>query len=375
MADQKETILDAETIENKDFTGEEIQDAKNKPEKKSKLKFHLFLMLVLGVATWAFITYSQTAKDWKQQWYDFTHQPRLESTIQDTPTFKPNTTIPTSTPEQVEEPTVSAASEPVNISEDTPIFAAKDEPETITPSPEIDATSIEDLSTLLEETQQQLLTMQDNINQMFSQQFEQNKQRISAQMFAILQQAASQKEDISSSAAAWKSITLLPMLGEDRRAQAEQAWLELKGLNQDTQTLRQEVITHIQTLAEKLHPESLVEVAENVETLAETNINTDAWSSWLDWLKGQFQLRKVEQYALNLTQDPYQDLKDLISQLDKLEHALQQGYWAQLPDMDNLAHQLEQYGITTSLSSDLLEHIQQTQQTWQEQAKAWMEQL
>jgi len=64
-----------------------------------------------------------------------------------------------------------------------------------------------------------------------------------------------------------------------------------------------------------------------------------------------------------------------ISQLDKLEHALQQGHWAQLPDMDNLAHQLEQYGITTSLSSDLLEHIQQTQQTWQEQAKAWMEQL
>ena len=375
MVEQKEPVLDAQAIEDTGFDGETVNLSEEEtPKKKSKLKFHLILMLILGVGTWAFITYSSTAESWKQAWYDFTHQPVTQPSQPQS--FQPNIDVPNPTSALVTEPIQADETTLETITEDTPIFTDAVEPEPIIQPPVMDAESIADISTLLEDMQQQILVMQENINQMFNQQFEQNKQRISAQMYTVLAQASSTKADISKAAAAWKSISLLPMLDEERRAQAEQAWLELKGLNQDTQTLRQEVITHIQTLAEKLHPEALAEVAQDLETVPESsNIDQNAWVTWMDWLKTQFQLRKVEQHALELTQDPYADLKALIGELDALAKALQQGQWESLPDIENLTYQLEQYGISTSLSAELLDHIQQTQQAWQQQAKAWMEQL
>jgi len=375
MVEHTKTILDAKAVEDTSFDNETTKQSEEEtPKKKSRLKFHLILMLILGVGTWAFVTYSSTAESWKQAWYDFTHQPVTQPSQPQTQSFKPN--MPNPTAALVNEPVQTDETTLETIAEDMPFFTDAVEPEPIAQPSVIDAESMTDISSLLEDVQQQMLIMQENINQMFNQQFEQNKQRISAQMYALLAQASSANADISKAAAAWKSISLLPMLDEERRAQAEQAWLELKGLNQDTQTLRQEVVTHIQTLAEKLHPEALAEVAQDLETVSEANnIDQSAWMTWVDWLKTQFQLRKIEQYALDLTQDPYADLKALISELDALATALQQGQWESLPDMESLAYQLEQYGISTSLSAELLDHIQQTQQAWKQQAKAWMEQL
>jgi len=73
--------------------------------------------------------------------------------------------------------------------------------------------------------------------------------------------------------------------------------------------------------------------------------------------------------------DRYQSIKNLIGDLQLLQTNLQDNAWAHVGDMEAMAHQLGQRGIDTTLSSELLSSIQQTQQQWQQEAAAWMEQL
>ena len=363
MNDNK-TIIDADKAE--DAMGEtpeflaEDEAKETQPKKKSRLKFHVIMMLVLGVGTWAFITYSPIVKQWQADWYDFTHQSRGDEVA--TPVAQPYIA-----PQPAyEEP------EPIAVDE-TPIFEDAPELVQVDPPAEIDAESLAGLIDMLASLQDQLSAMQDNMGQMYAQQMQQSKQQVSAQLSTLLHKASSPNSNLEESATAWKSISLLPMLDEDRRLQAEQAWAELQGLAQDSQTMRDEVITHIQTLAEKLRPEALAEVVESVDVLTDAYANTDTFQTWMDWLKEQYKVSKVRQHAVQLSEDPFAKLKDLINALDKLQQSLMQG--AATVDIDTLVYQLEQYGISTSLSDDVIANMQQTQQAWREQAQAWMEQL
>lgn len=362
MSDQDKPILEAEKVTTEENTS--AQDH-NRQKKKSRLKFHLLLMLVLGVGTWAFITYAPIVKTWRAQWYDFTHQSKQEpvSTAPVQPGFAPAT-------EEAE-----VEDEPIEATvDDTPIFEPA--PELASPEPVDNQTveSLADLSTLVSQLQQQLATMQDNMNQMYAQQLEFSKQQVSAQLFTELQKAAKSTRP-QDAATAWKSISLLPYLDNSRRTQAEQAWQDLQGLSNDIEILKQNIIDTMRTLAETLRPETLAEVAETVDNLVDEYANTDTWETWLDWLAGQFKITKVKPHAVTIVDDPYADIKALINQLDLLQKALTQGQWQGLPDMESLRYQLEQHGMETSISPELIHHIQQTQQQWQAEAKAWMEQL
>jgi len=358
MSESNKPVLDAEPIESAE--AEKLENA-DKP-KKSKWKFHLILTLILGVGTWAFVTYSPIAQSWKARWYDFTHQPVPQANPVYVEPEQPSF-APTPQPE-VDEPVV----------EETPILEPTPEFTTPEPTDAPTAESLADLSALVEQLQNQLIDMQENMNQMYAQQAEQSKQQVRAQLFADLQQAASNQQ-VQSAAATWKSISLLPHLDESRRAQAEQAWQELQGLSQDIETLNQDIIDNMIQLADKLQPQALADVAETMGDLVDEYANTDTFMTWLDWLKDQFKVSKVDEHAIQITDDPYADIKALIGQLDQLKDALTQGQWQMLPNLDNLVHQLEQRGLDTSISPEVINQIQATQQQWQEEAKHWMEQL
>ena len=367
MDNQNKPMIEAEKIsaEENASAQDHTEQPKKEPKRKSRVKFHLLLMLILGFGTWAFITYAPIVKTWRAQWYDFTHQSKPEpvSTAPVQPSF-----APANKETEVEDEPIEA---PVD---DTPIFEPT--PELASPEP-IDNQTVEslaDLSAMVGQLQNQLATMQENMNQMYAQQAELSKQQVSAQLFTELQKAAKSTRP-QEAATAWKSISLLPYLDDSRRAQAEQAWQDLQGLSNDIETLNHDIIDGMLALADTLHPEALADVADTMDNLIDEYANTDTWMSWLDWLKEQFRVTKVDEHAVSMADDPYADIKALINQLDQLKTALSQGQWQGLPNIDNLLYQLEQHGIETSISPELISQIQQTQEQWQEQAKAWVEQL
>jgi hypothetical protein len=369
MEESNKPVLHTEKVE--PFEKKDDAPATEQP-KKSKLKFHLILMLILGVGTWAFVTYAPIVKKWKAQWYDFTHQPITNEEpyhaepVQ--PSFAPRHQPASQAPDTVNEPIEEPIAENTPILEPTPELAAPE------PVEAINAESLADLSALVTQLQNQLVTMQENMNQMYAQQAEQSKQQVRAQLFADLQLAATE-HNVQRAAATWKSISLLPYLDENRRAQAEQAWQDLEGLSQDIETLNQDIIDNLLALADKLRPEELADVAETMDNLVDAYANADTFSTWLDWLKDQFKISKVDRHAIHISDDPYANIKALMNQLDKLKNALSQGQWQTMPDLDNLVHQLEQLGLETSISPEVIQQIQATQQQWQEEAKSWMEQL
>ncbi len=354
-------MLEAEKVNTEENTSAQYHT--EQPEKKSNFKFHFFLTLILGVATWAFMTYSPIAKQWKMDWYDYTHQSRGDEV----------TSPLTTQPYTADEPVVEEA-EPV-VADDTPIFEDTPELTQVDPPAVMSAESVSDITDMLTTLQAQLTTMQENMNQMYAQQIQQNQQQVSVQLSTLLHKAASPNSSIEDAATAWKSIQLLPMLDEDRRLQAEQAWQDLQGLNTDIQALSDDVIANLRSLAEKLRPEALAEMVETVDSLVDEYANTDTFNTWLDWLKDQFKLSKVNQHAITMQQDPYADIKALVLQLDQLNNSLLHGTWQNLPDLNSMNHQLEQYGLNPTLSPDMVEQLKQTQETWQQQAQAWMEQL
>ncbi len=362
MNDKQQPILGAEKLEQISAKSNANVETQTKPKKKSKLKFHFFLTLILGLGTWAFITYSPIAQQWKADWYDFTHQSRGDET--------PAPMTPTYTePEPVyQEPAPTVA-------DNTPIFEATPELEKADPPTEINSESLAGLTEMIAALQHQLTNMQENMNQMYAQQMQQGKQQVSAQLSTLLHKASSPNSSIEDVATAWESISLLPMLDEDRRMQAEQAWQDLQGLNTDVQAMADDIITNLRALADKLHPDALADIAESVDNLVDEYANTDTFSTWLDWLKEQFKVSKVDNHALTISQDPYADLKALMLELNQFNRNLRSGQWQQLPDLNNINHQLEQYGLNPTLSPEMVEQLKQTQDTWQQEAQAWMEQL
>ncbi|MDX8382394.1 MAG: hypothetical protein R8M14_09830 [Ghiorsea sp.] len=385
--DKNTPIIDAtpvgETPQNKKEAAP--QDAAAKPTKKSRLKLHLILLLLLGIATWVFWTWTPQGQNLKTQiknlpWFAHPNIPSnapthvQQSQTEDVSTVVPEediTQMPEDLPEDVTDKSVLATPvAEVPLLEETPELIPVAAPTNTAGKETLTA-----LTDLVDQLNHQMASLQDNISQMYEQQAQHNKQQVKAQVFTALQQATSPNSSIEGAATAWKSIALLPMLDESRRAEANQAWHELNGLSNDAQALSQDIVSEILSLADKLHPDDLADVADTVENLVDSYANTDAWITWLDWLEKQFKFTKVDTHAVVISDDPYADIKQLINQLDQLKHALVSGQWESLPDVDAIIHQLDQHGVSTTMSAETIQQMQQAQQAWQTKAKAWMEQL
>jgi len=386
------TPLDAKPIDTASVDAEPIDEIQSttesdvvEPAKKSRLKFHLILMLLLGVATWAFWTWAPQGQLLKAKietlpWFAHGNISPVARTL-----TKDHTTVKETPVADVEEEVEIAPEEvPEDITEEefeTPVVESpllEETPELIPVAPAVDTLNEESLIALTDMVAQlhtQLVYMQENISQMYSQQAEHNKNQVKAQVFTALQKAASSNISIEDAASAWKSISLLPILDDSRRAEAKQAWHELNALNNDTQLLSKDIISEILSLAGKLHPDDLADVADSVGDLVDAYANADTWMTWWDWLQKQYKFTKVSTHAFVISDDPYADIKQLISQLDQLKNALVSGQWQSLPDVDATVYQLEQRGISSTFSAEMIQQMQQTQQAWQTKAKAWMEQL
>jgi len=394
------TPMDAEPTDTASVDAEPMDEAQSAPKaeddvepaKKSRLKLHLILILVLGFATWAFWTWAPQGQQLKAKietlpWFahvKISPAPATstlkQSVIKENPEEITKEDIAQTSEEIPEEALDDVAEEEAFATpiEDTPLLEAK--PDMIPVAAPVDTSNeeaITALTNLVAQLHNQMVFLQENISQMYDQQTEHNQQQVKAEVFTALQKAASPNNAIEDTASAWKSISLLPMLDDSRRAEAKQAWHELNGLSNDTQLLSQEIISSILSLADKLHPDDLVDVADTVENLVDSyaNTNNNTWMTWLDWLQKQYRFTKVSSHAFVMSDDPYADIKQLINQLNQLKDTLVSGQWQTLPDVDTIIHQLDQRGISTTFSSEMIQQMQQTQQAWQTKAKAWMEQL
>jgi len=223
----------------------------------------------------------------------------------------------------------------------------------------------------LTELQNKLDAVETLIQSMEQRQLFQMRYEVRSAVFALLNRASSPSTSLLESANAWKSMTFLANLNPEKRAMAEQAFQDLRSAQQNVQAISDEIKGSIYALAQMLKPADAAIVkaeigANDVEALVDLN--------WLEWLKSQFHFSKVSQDAIVLA-DRYQAIKNLIGDLQLLQTNLQDNAWAHVGDMEAMVHQLEQRGIDTTLSNELLSSIQQTQQHWQQEAAAWMEQL
>lgn len=225
--------------------------------------------------------------------------------------------------------------------------------------------------TALADLQINLAAIESRIQTMEQRQLSQIRFEVRSAMFTLLNRASSSTASLLESANAWKSITFLANINPEKRDLAEQAFQDLRSAQQHVQAISDEIKTNIYALAQMLKPTDAAIVnakidANNVEALVDLN--------WFEWIKDQFHFSKVSQDVLVLA-DRYQTIKLLIDDLQRLQNNLQDNVWTHSSDIDALVHQLEQRGIDTTLSTELLQTIAQTQQQWQQEAIAWMEQL
>ncbi len=352
MNNPTEPIIETETIHD---------TATVASEKKNHLKVFILLFLLLALAAWAFWTYSPLANQWRQQWLGNTHT-EMKAIPQPTTPSQP---VPQATLEK-----------PQDMPPQTPLFEPKTNvnPAAV-PTEDTPVESVADLSTILQQLQEQMFVLQHHINQMQTEQLALAQQQVRAQMFTLLQQAASVQNNLEQRASAWKSLSLLPLIDEQRRNIAKQAFDDLQGLNRDAITLNDEISDLLSALASQLQPKDLADVAKDMDNFVDPYTHVDTSSSWLDWLKAQFKISKVNQHALTISADPYADIKTLMTQLHQLQEKIKDGQWQNITAIDTLLYQLEQHGIQTSISADMIENMKQMQGLWRQEAQTWMEQL
>jgi len=386
MSDKQEPIIDAHTVETPDTHTEEQASA---PKRKLRLKLHLTLTLLLGVATWAWITYAPTAQIWKERWIYplLNHQPTQTKPAEPTAEAEKNGDTVDST-ESLNDAVATTDESTEHAADDSPLF------ETVTPEPtptEQAVTNIEPQTTnqtpaLSEETssavlqqlhslQQQVQHLTQRIEDMQSQQLKWAQQQVGARLFALLHTAATPQAKLDDMMIAWKSISLLPLLNQSKRDTASQAVESLQTVQQHMAQTSADIQTLIDTLAEKMHPKALREVAQQVEHVRTPEPQDDTWNSWLDWLKQQFIITRLDKHALERADDPYADTKQLIMQLDTLKSALEQQQWQHIGSLTTLLYQLEQRGLEADFSNESIADLQAEIQRWQDEARMWMEQL
>lgn len=367
----KDIIDEVQTID------ETTHEKSSTTKPKKNYKIHFILLAILGVSTWGFWTYSPLASQLKNQWL-----PHFKISFEQL--LSPETV--SKKPEQITQETTTAASEPTieNYPEaSTEIQQTPDSSPTFEPTYDLSLDSNAespltaqnfDSLAAIEAMQQQLEVIQQAMTNMQAQQTQLNQQQVRAQLFASLHQAAASQSTLQDIAIAWKSIGFMPMLHEDKRALADEAFSELQALEQSIQTISAEISTLINALAQQLNPKDLTEVAAAVEEVIATP-KGDAFTSSLDWLKEQFVISKIDPHALSLSDDPYAEIKALMNNLHQLNQDIQHQAWANITNLNTLRYQLEQRGMETTLSVEMLKQLETTQQNWKNQAQTWMEQL
>ena len=217
--------------------------------------------------------------------------------------------------------------------------------------------------------QAQLGKLQQSMVAMQNQQVQHMQMQVRVHLFQLLAIASTAKKSTLDAAQAWKSIALLPMLTADKRAYAEQAFAALLLLQEDKLAVLHELEQLQLGLGMQL-------VEEDVAfTDAPKEVLPLAASSWFERLAAQFHFSKVNPDSDRVAQALQASQDDVRSMLRNARQALQGEHWSLLPDIDLLVHKLNQQGIETSLSAEVIADWQQGKQAWQAQAQAWMEQL
>ncbi len=377
MSDKQEPIIDADTVEEaQPSTSQSNEQDKVKTKKKSNFKFYFFLILILAIGTWAFWTFSPEAQQLRMQFESTFSQPSEEITPEP----------------ELETPQASAPIEttpaPVAQQETTPLFETditntdieQTENTEQATSPEqglaVDLKSNNpEIITSLQSLQQQVDDLTQAIASLQQQQLQWSQQQVRAQLFALLRQASSPQSSLEQMMIAWKSIGFLPLLSQNKRDIAEQAFTALQETQQNIQQTETNIQSLIQTLASEIHPAALKDMSQDVTNVIDPYQQTNAFDSWLDWLKQQFVITKLDKHALELSDDPYADLKQLITELNQLQTSIHQHNWDNIGSLTSLLYQLEQRGLEASFSNESIANLQADIRQWQDEAQTWMAQL
>ncbi|MDQ6980360.1 MAG: hypothetical protein Q9M46_02670 [Ghiorsea sp.] len=388
MNDKQEPIIDADAVEEIEPSKENTEES-IKPKKKWRIKFHLFLMVVLGVGTWIFWTFSPEAQQIRLKFeetvssYQGVSPAREEPPVANTEQTEepigasisiPNENIDSSTLEETKSPLFDASENsgntPVDVS--NPVDSDNNMPpqtETITFANE------SELLNTMQNLQKQVSGLTQVVINLQQQQQQWSQQQVRAQLFALLQKAASPKNSLGDKIIAWKGIELLPLLSQDKRNTANQAFLDLQDVQQRIQQTNDDISSLITTLAAPLQANDLKEVAQEVGNVIDPYQQSDAFDSWLDWMKQQFTITKLDKHALELSDDPYADLKQLITELNHLQTSIHQHNWGNIGSLTSLLYQLEQRGLEASFSQESIAQLQHDINIWQQEAQTWMVQL
>jgi len=384
MNDKQEPIIDADAVEEVEAAEPKQQgDEKNiKPKRKWRIKFHLFLIIVLGIGTWAFWTFSPEAQQIRLKFKE------TVSSYQGTsPTPEEEQPVAITQTEQTIDPPITIPSEsihPDTEEADAPLFddipSADSTPLDIASNTasQTEATTFANESELLDSMQnlqQQVSALTQVVVNLQQQQQQWSQQQVRAQLFALLQKAASPKSSLDDKIIAWKSITLLPLLSQDKRSAANQAFLDLQNVQQRIQQTNDDISNLITTLAAPLQAKDLKEVAQEVGNVIDPYQQTDAFDSWLDWMKQQFTITKLDKHALDISDDPYAELKDLITTLHQLQQTIATHHWQNIGSLTALLYQLEQRGLEAPFSQESIAQLQRDINMWQQEAQTWMVQL
>lgn len=352
-------------------------------EHRTSRRWHIVLLLILGIGTWAFWTYSPIAHNLKIKYLYLGQHQTLEPIAAVTATPKPAN--PTTAAPAASAPTVDAEQAVIHPSKlvADPLVAdgnsydiAKDEQptnhtviNTIAENP-IQQTAAPSQVTFAD-ISQQLNNLSATMQVVQQQQIALIQYMAKRDIFGLLNVASSPQASLNEAATAWQRITFLPNLNSESRDIAAQAYTALRLAQRDVQSMLEETTAFIDALSQQLPPQDVLKTPAQTTALESRSLMD---TNWLDWLKSQFSISKVSNIAPQ-TQDPYLDMKQIISQLRTLEDVVKAGQWQRIGDINGLIHQLEQHGFATVISPDTFPAIQQTQQHWQQKAAAWMEQL
>ena len=386
MSDKQEPIIDADAVEEVE-AAEPIQqsDEKNiKPKRKWRIKFHLFLIIVVGIGTWAFWTFSPEAQQIRLKFEETVSSYQGTSP---TPEDQPAAITQTEQTEQSIEPSITIPSESIHPDAEEPDAPLFDDTDSADSTPldvasntvsQTEATTFANEGELLDSMQnlqQQVSDLTQVVVNLQQQQQQWSQQQVRAQLFALLQKAASPKSSLDDKIIAWKSITLLPLLSQDKRNTANQAFLDLQDVQQRIQQTNDDISSLITTLAAPLQAKDLKEVAQEVGNVVAPYQQTDAFDSWLDWVKQQFTITKLDKHALDISDDPYAELKQLITTLNQLQQAITAHLWQNIGSLTALLYQLEQRGLEAPFSQESIAQLQRDINMWLQEAQTWMVQL
>ncbi|WP_038247764.1 hypothetical protein [Ghiorsea bivora] len=385
MSDKQEPVIDADSVEEVQPSTSEPDEQNNvKTKKRNNSKFYFFLILILGVGTWAFWIFSPEAQQLRMQFESTFSQPSAETNpepeLSSAPQAAASTEATTATADSQETSPLFQTDTATPEASLTPTESEQTENPEQTEIPEqnldiaLESNNPEMTAALLS-LQQQVDDLTQVIGSLQQQQLQWSQQQVRAQLFALLRQASSPQSNLDQMMIAWKSIGFLPLLNQDKRDIAEQAFMGLQETQQRIQQTETNIQGLIQTLASEIHPAALQDISQDVANVVDPYQQTDAFDSWLVWLKQQFVITKLDKHALELSNDPYADLKQLIVELNQLKESIHQRNWSNIGSLTSLLYQLEQRGLEASFSNESITNLQASIRQWQDEAQTWMAQL